>query len=188
MHSSEFLARKFLFQAFQIAQGHDVVSIRHVELYVIFHALDKEYVLERNSGVFAFVLHHYKAIALDGVVGIVLHIMVEYLLACLHEVFVLDRLDQIVEGVHLVCFDGVLLESCCEDNLHVHRHELGKLESADLLHVDGKKQNVKMVMVDSVNSLDGVMVRTDKVKGWCLLNIMLQQSQSLRIFIYDSAV
>ena len=40
----------------------------------------------------------------------------------------------------------------------------------------------------AMNSFDGVVVRTDKIEGWCFFNIMLQQSQSLRIFIYDGAV
>lgn len=108
-----------------------------MELDVVLGAFHKEDVIEGDANVSVVALHDEKLIALDGIVVVILHVAIEYLLAGSHKVFVGDRLEQIVEGVHLICLDGILLEGGGEDDLHVLWHHLGKFQSANLLHVDG---------------------------------------------------
>ena len=146
VYSSEFLFRKSFFQMLEVAQGGYVLHSFQMEEDVILQAFYEENLIERYAYIFIIALHDQELVAFDRIVFVVLHVGVENLLAGVHEVRIADRLQQIVESVNLVGFDGILLEGCSEDDLDVLRYHLGEFQSTDLLHVDGQEQDVEMTV------------------------------------------
>ena len=147
---------------------------------VILHALDEKNILKGDAHIFIIALHDEEPVAFDGIILVVLHVTVENLLAGTNEIFGGNRLHQIVEGVHLVGLDGVLLEGGGEDNLYVLRYDLGKLQSADLLHVDGKEENIQMVVANTVHRIDGAGIGANEVERRRIVNVLLQERSEER--------
>ena len=91
--------------------------------------------------------------------------------------------------MHSLCsFDGILFECGGEDNLHVLGYNLCKFQTTDLLHVDGEKKYVEMVVMDAVYSIYRTFVGSDQMQGRSFLYILFQELQSFWIFIYDGAI
>ena len=81
VYTLEFLSWQPFFQLFEVAQGSDVRPALKMETDVVFVAVNKQNIINRDSYAFVISFYHQKTVALDWVVVIVLHVAFEDFLA-----------------------------------------------------------------------------------------------------------
>ena len=103
----------------------------------------------------------------------------------LEEVIVGDGLQQVVEGIHLIAFDGILREGGGKDHLRLLGQDLGELNAAELWHLDVEEQQLYGVFAEVLHGRDGTVVGSCEIEVRCLTGVALQQSCCQRLIVDD---
>ncbi|MCY1232123.1 hypothetical protein D9M72_445990 [compost metagenome] len=99
-----------------------------------------------------------------------------------------DRLDQIIYGIDLIAFQGILREGRGKNNQGVFRNRFGKFQSIDSRHLYVQKNQVNGVFLHEFARFFGTIETPDHIQ---VRNVLQQQQHSFsrqRFVINDYAV
>lgn len=127
--------------------------------HVVLHAFDVEDVAEGEAYQFAsgadeevvFVVGRCRG-------GVLLFDAVERFLGGAQEFGVADGFEQVVDGIDLESFHGVLFEGGSEDNLHAVANQAGESQPVEFRHLDVEEYEVDVLFVQAFQGFDGIGV------------------------------
>ena len=122
-----------------------------MNLYIVLQTFNIKDVVERNLNELVVALHEdvfriWLGVFRFGLLRFVVQLEPMYgLVYGLEEATVVDRLQQIIQGVYLVAIDGIAIERGGEDDAGVRVDELREFQSVDARHLDVQKENMNWV-------------------------------------------
>ena len=189
MGAHELGLRKILLHLLHVHQAHHIFLVAlQVYLHIVFQTFYEQDVVQTYLKQLVLALHIDEAVAVVDYLTLLLGEDLLRLVYHTDEVFVADGLQKIVESAYLVAVDGILAESCGKHNLRGLRYQCGKLQTAQVGHLDVEKQQVYLLLLDVFDGGNGTVVGAHQIDNGRALGIAGQQLRCQGLIVNDDAV